>query len=39
MVRTGLVLTCLKHSLAGEASLFGQRNIQAFLAGELAVRR
>ena len=39
MVRTGLALTCLKHSLAGDASLFGQRDIDAFLAGELDVRR
>ena len=39
MVKTGLALTCLKHSLAGDASLFGQRDIDAFLAGELDVRR
>ena len=39
MVRTGLALTCLKHSLAGDASLFSQRDIDAFLAGELDVRR
>jgi len=38
-VRTGLALTCLKHSLAGDASLFGRRDIEAFLAGELDVRR
>ncbi|TMJ19869.1 MAG: sugar kinase [Alphaproteobacteria bacterium] len=38
-VRSGLALTCLKHSLAGDASLFGQRDIDAFLAGELDVRR
>jgi len=37
--RAGLALTCLKHSLAGDASLFGPRDIQAFLAGELDVRR
>jgi 2-dehydro-3-deoxygluconokinase len=39
MVKVGLALTCLKHSLAGDASLFGERDIQAFLAGELDVRR
>jgi 2-dehydro-3-deoxygluconokinase len=38
-VKSGLALTCLKHSLAGDASLFGQRDIEAFLAGELDVRR
>jgi 2-dehydro-3-deoxygluconokinase len=38
-VGTGLALTCLKHSLAGDASLFGQRDIDAFMAGELDVRR
>jgi 2-dehydro-3-deoxygluconokinase len=38
-VRSGLALTCLKHSLAGDSSLFGQRDIDAFLAGELDVRR
>jgi 2-dehydro-3-deoxygluconokinase len=38
-VKSGLALTCLKHSLAGDASLFGQRDIDAFLAGELDVRR
>lgn len=36
---TGLALTCLKHSLPGDASLFGQRDIDAFLAGEMDVRR
>jgi 2-dehydro-3-deoxygluconokinase len=39
MVRVGLALTCLKHSLAGDASLFAERDIQAFLGGELDVRR
>jgi 2-dehydro-3-deoxygluconokinase len=37
--RAGLALACLKHSLAGDASLFGQRDIGAFLAGEMDVRR
>jgi len=39
MVETGLALTCLKHSLAGDASLFGRRDVEAFLAGERDVRR
>jgi 2-dehydro-3-deoxygluconokinase len=39
IVKVGLALTCLKHSLAGDASLFGARDIDAFLAGELDVRR
>ncbi len=38
-VHAGLALTCLKHSLPGDASLFGEREIAAFLAGELDVRR
>ena len=38
-VQAGLALTCLKHSLPGDASLFGARDIEAFLAGELDVRR
>ena len=37
--RSGLALTALKHSLPGDASLFGRRDIDAFLAGELDVRR
>lgn len=37
--RCGLALACLKHSLPGDASLFGQDDIDAFLAGELDVRR
>lgn len=40
IARTGLALTCLKHSLPGDASLFGQRDLNAFLEGEgLDVRR
>ncbi len=35
----GLALACLKHSLPGDASLFGPRDIDAFLAGERDVRR
>ena len=38
-VRDGLALACLKHSLPGDASLFGPEDIDAFLAGELDVRR
>ena len=38
-VHAGLALTCLKHSLPGDASLFGRRDIEAFLAGERDVRR
>ena len=37
--RAGLALAVLKHSLPGDASLFGARDIEAFLAGELDVRR
>jgi 2-dehydro-3-deoxygluconokinase len=39
IVRYGLALTCLKHSLPGDTSLFTQSDIEAFLAGELDVRR
>jgi 2-dehydro-3-deoxygluconokinase len=39
MARYGLALACLKHSLPGDASLFEQGDIDAFLAGELDVRR
>ena len=39
MVQAGLALACLKHSLPGDASLFGVRDIEAFLAGERDVRR
>lgn len=35
----GLALAVLKHSLPGDASLFGQTDIDAFLAGEFDVRR
>jgi 2-dehydro-3-deoxygluconokinase len=35
----GLALACLKHSLPGDASLFTQADIDAFLSGELDVRR
>jgi 2-dehydro-3-deoxygluconokinase len=38
-VHYGLALACLKHSLPGDASLFTQADIDAFLAGELDVRR
>jgi 2-dehydro-3-deoxygluconokinase len=37
--RYGLALCCLKHSLPGDASLFTQADIDAFLAGELDIRR
>jgi 2-dehydro-3-deoxygluconokinase len=37
--RYGLALACLKHSLPGDASLFTQADIDAFLSGELEVRR
>jgi 2-dehydro-3-deoxygluconokinase len=39
MARTGLALTCLKHSLPGDASLFNQADIDAFNRGGLDVRR
>lgn len=39
MAKTGLALTCLKHSLPGDASLFGQGDIDAFMSGNLDVRR
>lgn len=35
----GLALTCLKHGLPGDSSLFTQADIDAFLAGERDVRR
>lgn len=38
-VRSGLALTALKHSLPGDASLFGAKEIEAFMSGELDVRR
>ncbi|MCP3735570.1 sugar kinase [Sphingomonas sp. RP10(2022)] len=36
---TGLALTALKHSLPGDAALFRQADIDAYLAGGLDVRR
>lgn len=39
MAETGLALTCLKHSLPGDASLFRQADIDAFMSGRLDVRR
>ncbi len=39
MAQSGLALTCLKHSLPGDASLFAQSDIDAFNAGALDVRR
>ena len=39
MAQSGLALTCLKHSLPGDSSLFRQADIDAFNAGELDVRR
>ena len=39
MAECGLALTCLKHSLPGDASLFQQADIDAFYAGGLDVRR
>jgi 2-dehydro-3-deoxygluconokinase len=39
VARAGLALTALKHSLPGDASLFGRRDIEAFLEGGLDVRR
>lgn len=35
----GLALTCLKHSLPGDASLFGPADVAAFLSGQGDVRR
>lgn len=37
--RTGLALAALKHSLPGDAALFRQADIDAFVAGGLDVRR
>ncbi|MEN2787257.1 sugar kinase [Sphingomonas qilianensis] len=37
--RTGLALAALKHSLPGDASLFRQADLDAYLAGGLDVRR
>jgi 2-dehydro-3-deoxygluconokinase len=37
--QAGLALTCLKHSLPGDMSLFRQADIDAFVAGGFDVRR
>ena len=37
--RYGLALSCLKHSLPGDASMFGQADIDRFLSSEFDVRR
>jgi len=37
--RTGLALACRKHALPGDASLFGQSDIDMLLAGNLDVSR
>jgi 2-dehydro-3-deoxygluconokinase len=39
MATTGLALTCLKHTLPGDASLFRQSDIDAFHASNMDVRR
>lgn len=39
MARTGLALAALKHSLPGDASLFGPADLEAMLQGTLDVRR
>ena len=39
IAHNGLAVACLKHSLPGDASLFGRDAIAGFLAGELDVRR
>jgi 2-dehydro-3-deoxygluconokinase len=39
MARSGLALAALKHSLPGDASLFGEADIDAFLTGSFDVRR
>jgi 2-dehydro-3-deoxygluconokinase len=39
MAESGLALTCLKHALPGDASLFQQADIDTFMAGGLDVRR
>jgi 2-dehydro-3-deoxygluconokinase len=38
-VNSGLALACLKHSLPGDASLFGPADVEAFMAGARDVRR
>ena len=39
IARTSLALAALKHSLPGDASLFRQTDIDAYLAGQFEVRR
>lgn len=39
IARYGLALACLKHSLPGDSSLFTKADLDAFLRGELDVRR
>ncbi len=39
MAESGLALTCLKHSLPGDASRFAQADIDAFHGGALDIRR
>lgn len=39
VVRSGLALACLKHTLPGDAALFRQADIDAFRAGVADVRR
>ena len=39
LLASGLALAALKHSLPGDASLFRQSDIDAYLAGGLDVRR
>ncbi len=39
VARTGLALAVLKHSIPGDAALFGQADIDHYLAGGLEVRR
>jgi 2-dehydro-3-deoxygluconokinase len=39
VAQSGLAVTCLKHSLPGDASLFTRRDLDAFLDGGLDVRR
>ncbi|MBC7623211.1 MAG: sugar kinase [Aeromicrobium sp.] len=39
MAKNGLALTCLKHSLPGDVSLFSAADLAAFDAGNLDVRR
>lgn len=39
MAKSGLALTCLKHSLPGDASRFAPADMDAFMSGNLDVRR